>query len=74
VSSLETGALAPNPARVIDAWTVFEKSLALMNAGRWPDAASELAQLAKRFPAGLVFQTSYARALQEAECCQALAG
>ena len=56
---------APNPAKTIDAWTQFEKALALMNAGRAADAAAPLRELATRFPSGLVFQTSYARALQE---------
>ena len=56
---------APNPARVIDSWTQFERALASLN-GREPRAAlTDLEQLAARFPAGLVFQSSYARALQE---------
>ncbi len=60
-----TDPAAPNPARTIDSWTLFEKSLALMNAGRWREAAASLAPLAHRFPSGAVFQSSYARALHE---------
>lgn len=64
-SSTAVDASAPNPARVIESWTLFEKSLGLTNAARWADAIPALAQLAKRYPQGMVFQTSYARALQE---------
>jgi arylsulfatase A-like enzyme/Tfp pilus assembly protein PilF len=58
-------ASAPNPSAEVAFWTLFERALGLMNAGRWADAMPALAQLANRYPAGMVFQTSYARALQE---------
>jgi arylsulfatase A-like enzyme/Flp pilus assembly protein TadD len=56
---------APNPAKVIESWTQFEKALSLMNAGRATDAVAAVKTLAARYPSGLVFQTSYARALQD---------
>jgi len=56
---------APNPARAIDSWTAFEKALAQLNAGQAAAALPQLKALAAQFPDGLVFQTSYARALQE---------
>ena len=56
---------APNPARVIDSWTRFEHALSSMNRGEARAALDDLEQLAAQFPSGLVFQSSYARALQE---------
>ena len=57
---------APNPARVIDAWNRFESALAQLNAGRVTSALPILQELATRFPAGPVFQSTYARALMDA--------
>jgi choline-sulfatase len=64
-SSHKIASSAPNPARVVDAWTTFERALGRLNGGRAKEAVSDLHQLAARFPDGLVFQTTYARALQE---------
>jgi arylsulfatase A-like enzyme/Flp pilus assembly protein TadD len=64
-STTAVDASAPNPARHVDAWTSFEKALANLNAGFAADAAVDLRKLAAEFPNGLVFQTSYARALQD---------
>jgi choline-sulfatase len=65
-SAPKTGADAPNPARVIDAWTMFEKALGQVNAGRPREAIPVLATLAGKFPDAPVFQTTYGRALKDA--------
>jgi arylsulfatase A-like enzyme/tetratricopeptide (TPR) repeat protein len=57
---------AENPARVIDAWNRFETALTQLNQGQAKAALSSLKDLATRFPAGPVFQSTYARALMEA--------
>jgi arylsulfatase A-like enzyme/tetratricopeptide (TPR) repeat protein len=57
---------APNPARVIGAWAVFEAALAQVNGGRARDALKSLKDLAGRFPNAPVFQTTYGRALKDA--------
>jgi choline-sulfatase len=56
---------APNPARVIDAWTTFEAALSEVNAGRSRQALAALKTLATKFPDALVFQTTYGRALKD---------
>jgi choline-sulfatase len=58
-------ASAPNPSAVIDAWTEFEAALALVNGGDGAAAVGALRRLSTRFPDGAVFQSTYARALQE---------
>jgi len=57
---------APNPSRVIDAWTTFETALSQINSGRPQDALAALKALAARFPDAPVFQTTYGRALKDA--------
>jgi Flp pilus assembly protein TadD len=57
---------APNPARAIDAWTGFERALGKLNGGQAAEAASELKAIATAHPESAVFQTTYARALQDA--------
>ena len=57
---------APNPARVIDAWNRFETALTQLNQGQARAALPVLKDLATRFPAGPVFQSTYARALMDA--------
>ena len=57
---------APNPARVIDAWTKFETALSQVNAGRAREALPALKTLATTFPDALVFQSTYGRALKDA--------
>lgn len=57
--------LAPNPSAVIDAWTEFEAALGLVNRGDGGTAIPVLRTLSTRFPDGPVFQSTYARALQE---------
>jgi tetratricopeptide (TPR) repeat protein len=57
---------APNPARAIDAWTRFEQALGKLNAGQTAEAASDLRAIAAAHPESAVFQTTYARALQDA--------
>ncbi|MGB2712789.1 MAG: sulfatase-like hydrolase/transferase [Vicinamibacterales bacterium] len=59
-------ATAPNPARVIQEWTTFERALEPLNAGRAREAIPALEGLAARFPGSLVFEGTYARALMEA--------
>ncbi len=56
---------APNPSAVIDAWTEFEAALAQVNRGDGAAAVPALRTLSTRFPDGAVFQSTYARALQE---------
>lgn len=56
---------APNPAAVIAAWTGFEAALAQVNRGDAVAAVPVLRPLSARFPDGPVFQSTYARALQE---------
>lgn len=57
---------APNPARMIEAWTRFERVLAALTAGDPRRALEDLTDLAKQHPASPVFQSAYARALQDA--------
>lgn len=57
---------AVNPATVIDDWVRFEQALTTLQNGRAGEALSALAALAERHPAGRVFQSTYARALQDA--------
>jgi arylsulfatase A-like enzyme/Tfp pilus assembly protein PilF len=65
-SAPKTSDGAPNPARVIDAWTMFEKALSEVNAGRPTEALPALTILAAKFPDAPVFQTTYGRALKDA--------
>ena len=58
--------LAPNPARVIAAWTAFERGLARLQAGDARGAVPALRELARRHPGAPVFQSTYAQALREA--------
>jgi arylsulfatase A-like enzyme/Flp pilus assembly protein TadD len=55
----------PNPATLIGAWNRFEDALTALNAKR-PDAASRLEALAREYPESSVFQTTAARALNDA--------
>ena len=57
---------APNPARVIAAWTSFEQALTLLRADRAADAARALKTLTNAHPGSPVFQSTYAQALREA--------
>jgi arylsulfatase A-like enzyme/tetratricopeptide (TPR) repeat protein len=57
---------APNPARVIQEWTIFERALAELNDGRARDALPALELLAAKFPGSTIFEGAYARALMEA--------
>ena len=57
---------APNPAGVIAGWTEFERALSLVNAARAREALPSLQKLAEAPPGGLVFTSTYARALMEA--------
>ena len=59
-------ASGPNPATVIESWTVFERALSEVNAGKADDALPALQRLASEFPDAPVFQTTYARALMDA--------
>jgi arylsulfatase A-like enzyme/Flp pilus assembly protein TadD len=64
ISSDDPG--APNPARVIDAWTRFEHALGQLNAGDAEKAAIALQAIAAAHPESMVFQSTYARALKDA--------
>ena len=57
---------AASPARHAAAWTAFEHDLTLLNEGRPADALPSLAALAREFPAGALFLSTYARALKDA--------
>ena len=57
-------ARAPNPARVIGAWTTFETALAQVSGGQSADAIPVLRQLTARFPSPL-FTGTLGRALLE---------
>lgn len=65
--SSSAGTIAgPNPARVIDEWTTFERALGQVNVGQAREAIPSLETLAARFPSSLVFESTYARALVDA--------
>jgi arylsulfatase A-like enzyme/Flp pilus assembly protein TadD len=56
---------APNPSRVISAWTTFEEALTRVNAGAPESALTPLKDLVSRFPSSSTFQSTYARALMD---------
>lgn len=56
---------APNPARVIDAWTRFEEALGQLQGGRPSASLAVLKDLASTYPGAPVFQATYARAAME---------
>jgi arylsulfatase A-like enzyme/Flp pilus assembly protein TadD len=56
---------APNPARVVSAWSTFEEALGHLNMGHTSIAVPMLKDLASRFPSAATFQATYARALME---------
>jgi arylsulfatase A-like enzyme/Tfp pilus assembly protein PilF len=56
---------APNPVRVIGAWTEFERALGLLHAGNARASAEVLKRLAQTHPGSAVFQSTYAQALRE---------
>jgi len=56
---------APNPARLIEAWTRFEAALSNVTSGRAAQALPALGDLAARFPSARVFQSTFARALKD---------
>ena len=55
----------PHPASKIDAWNQFEEALTALNARQVDAAVIALTKLAAAHPDAPVFQTTYARALQE---------
>ena len=57
---------SPNPARVIDSWTTFERALRQLRSGDAAAAVPALSALAARHPASQVFQSTYAQALKDA--------
>jgi choline-sulfatase len=59
------GGRAPNPADVIQAWVTFEDGLAALSARQFSRAGGLLKGLARAHPDAAVFQSTYARALQE---------
>ncbi len=59
-------AAAPNPARRIAVWSAFEDALAALNAHQ-PRALPALAALVAANPDAPVFQSTYARALVDAD-------
>ena len=59
-------AKAPNPARMIEAWTQFERALGELRDGTAENAVGMLRGLAAAHPDAFVFQTTYAQALREA--------
>ena len=61
-----TSDAAPNPAAEIAAWGRFEQALSALARGDHAAALPIARELAARFPAGPVFQSTYARALLDA--------
>ena len=57
---------APNPARVMDAWTSFERALGQLQDGRPKAAIPALNTLRMQHPGAPVFLTTYAQALKDA--------
>jgi Flp pilus assembly protein TadD len=57
---------APNPVRVIAAWTQFETALGELQSNRASAALAALRALATAHPNAPVFQSTYAQALREA--------
>ena len=57
---------APNPADEIASWAAFERAFTDLNEAAPPTPSGPLASLAGRYPAAVVFQSAYARALSEA--------
>ena len=57
---------APNPARVIGAWTDFEQALARLHSGDARRAVAALERLVERHPEAPVFHSTYAQALKDA--------
>ena len=55
----------PNPARVIEEWTTFERALEHVTHGRSREAIPALKGLVAKFPGSLLFEGTYARALME---------
>lgn len=58
-------AQAPNPADVIRAWGTFEDGLAALSARQFGRASDLLKGLVRAYPDAAIFQSTYARALQE---------
>ena len=56
---------APNPAREIQHWVMFEHALAAMQGGRAHEVLRVLASLTSTYPDARVFMSTYARALEE---------
>jgi choline-sulfatase len=57
---------APNPARMIEAWTAFEAALGLLQSGHARGAVAALRPLAARHPTAPVFVSTYAQAMKDA--------
>ena len=57
---------APNPARVIDAWTAFETALGQVSSGSPAEGLPALRELTSRFPSASLFVGTLGRALLEA--------
>jgi arylsulfatase A-like enzyme/Tfp pilus assembly protein PilF len=57
---------APNPARFIDSWTSFERSLDQLRARDAATAVPALKMLAGRHPDAQLFQSTYAQVLKDA--------
>ncbi|MEP6917646.1 MAG: sulfatase-like hydrolase/transferase, partial [Acidobacteriota bacterium] len=64
-SAARDSSTAENPARVIGSWTRFEHALSDLVNGQAALALPALRDLAERFPAAPVFESTYARALNE---------
>ena len=65
-ASQPAGERAPNPASVIDDWVMFEQALTALHTGRAREVLVMLTTLAGRHPEGRVFQSTLARALEDA--------
>lgn len=64
-SAPASGAEAVNPATAIDAWTEFEQASTQLSSGDIRTPLPVLQRLSERFPDGALFQSAYARALQQ---------
>ncbi len=64
--STADGAARPSPRLLVTVWPTFQDALSDMAAKRADRGVPALAALARDFPGSLLFQSSYARALDEA--------
>jgi len=73
-TAASSGEAAADPATLVAEWSAFELALGQLGSGEATAAVPALRSLSQRFPAAPVFQSTYARALQETgQAAQAVA-